>query len=339
MSASARRTVLFGFGRIGAGYAADLLTARHFRYATHGQVLREHPGFDWQAVVDPDEASRAAAKDWGVAHVGASVADIAALKPEVAVLAIPPGARAAIVEQLLSLKAVIVEKPLGATRAESESFMRLCAERGIAVQVNLWRRADRLFRSLADGELARRVGEVQAVTAFYGNGMRNNGTHMVDFLRMLLGEPVRAAVLGGAKAAPQSSVKGDTQFAAALTLANGAVATLQPLDFEAYREVGVDIWGRDGRLSILQEGLGAAFYLRTDNRALSGAHEVASDQPQILPATAGDALWEVYDNLAQALAGKAALASPGASALATDRIVEALVSASQSGNFAPVAPA
>lgn len=62
---------IVGFGKMAQGYAEDPAMARHFPYATHAQVLRDHPGFDWRAVVDPSVDALAAARDgWNVPHVG-----------------------------------------------------------------------------------------------------------------------------------------------------------------------------------------------------------------------------------------------------------------------------
>ena len=59
---------------------------------------------------------------------------------------------------------------------------------------------------------------------------------------------------------------------------------------------------------------------------------MASDRPQELQNTAGTAFYRMYDNLTAALHGGEALWSPGDSALATARVVEAvLTSATQGG--------
>mgnify|MGYP001412936739 CR=1 FL=1 len=66
----------------------------------------------------------------------------------------------------------------------------------LPVLVNYWRRADRLFQALAAGGLTEHVGSPQAVFGLYGNGLVNNGGHLIDFLRMLLGvcyAPAQAA--------------------------------------------------------------------------------------------------------------------------------------------------
>lgn len=330
------RTALFGFGRAGASYADDSRTAKHYRYTAHAQVLLDHPAFDWQAVVDPQPAAlRIATERWKVPVTAATAEEVAKrVSPEIVVLATPPEARAAIVKALPGLRAAIVEKPLGRNAAEAKAFVALCAERHVTVQVNFWRRADTTFRRLASGELARRIGSIQAAAGWYGNGIRNNGVHVVDFLRMLCGEVRFAAVLGPSALADGSSVPDDVQFPAGLWFASGLFAVLQALDFAAYREVGIDLWGRKGRLTVLQEGLWIAASPRISNRAVSDAFEIASDRPEQIPATAGEALWHLYDDLIQALETGRAPCSSALSALATERIVDALVGSAGRGEIA-----
>ena len=185
------RTIVVGFGNAADGSRHDARMAECFTYATHAQVLDDHPAFEWLGVVDPSEAAMQAARDdWNVPHVAGELATVAAaVEPEVAVIAVPPGAaRAEIVQQLPTLKAVMVEKPLGIGRRDREAFIDFCRQRSINVQVNYWRRGDELFRRLAGGGLKDRIGRPQAAFATYPNGLYNYGGHMVDFIRMLLGE-------------------------------------------------------------------------------------------------------------------------------------------------------
>src|SRR5438067_588095 len=88
------RTVLIGAGKVGMSYADDEAMGRHYRYASHAQVLRDHPSFEWGAVVDvAPEALRAARERWGVKIATADLAECAAYAPDVAVLATPPAER------------------------------------------------------------------------------------------------------------------------------------------------------------------------------------------------------------------------------------------------------
>ncbi len=315
-------TVLVGFGRIAAGYASDPLTARHYRFATHAQVLSSHPSFRWEAVVDASEEARIEARtEWKVPAVAARVEELEeSLRPALAVIATPPAARLEIVERMPSLRAVLVEKPLGRTVAEAERFLEHCRGRGILVAVNYWRRADRLFRDLAAGRLRDLVGEPQAAFGLYGNGLLNNGSHLVDFVRMLLGEVTEATATGPSRTAAPADPEPPFQ----LRIGNGSLVAVQPLDFGRYREVSLDIWGTTGRLSILNEGLTILHAPGAPHRALEAAREVAADAPVQLESTVGEALYALYENLAAAFGGKEPLASPGDSALRTERLIEAI---------------
>jgi predicted dehydrogenase len=321
---------------MGATYADDPITRRYFRYASHAQVLAEHPAFAWEAVVDPDPSALSQARArWRVPYGASSVTDmLKQYEPEVLVLATPPSVRAAAVEACHGLKAVVCEKPLGITLKEAAAFLNVCDTRGVHVQVNLWRRCDPLMRQLAAGELQAIVGRPQALHGIYGNGLLNNGTHLVDLCRMLFGEVVGIRVLGSARSSEASPIPGDFDVACQLRFSDELTAVLQLLDFGHYREVGLDIWGEKGRLEILNEGLVVHAFPRRPHRSLSDTREVATDSPERLQTTVGEALFHVYDNLAGALRDSQQLQSSGASAWRTAAVVEAICRAALSGSIA-----
>ena len=328
------KTLLVGLGKVGAGYADDPFMARHYPYATHAQVLAAHPAFAWEAVVDPCEAAQDEARNrWSIACVTASVEALASQhQPEVAVIATPPDYRLPVVERLPTLRAVLVEKPLGQTRSKAEAFLRYCDRRGILVQVNLWRRADAGFRALAAGRLAELIGRPQAVFGLYGNGVLNNGLHMIDLVEMLFGRIDSVQAVAGAEPYQAGPIPGDLGVPFTLRVAGGLTVMMQPIRFEHYRENSLDIWGERARLSIMQEGLSISMCPRRPNRAMQGEQEIASDEPRAIESTVGRAFYELYGNLADALATGAPLWSPGGCALQATRVVEAVVeSANRSG--------
>ena len=327
MTSEGHRTIVVGFGRIADGLRHDARMAEYFTYATHAQVLNDHPDFQWLGVVDPAEQAQQAAKDgWNIPHVAGDLTSVAReVEPEVAVIAAPPGERAEIVQQLPSLKAVMVEKPLSVGGDEGQAFINFCQQRNVHLQVNYWRRGDDLYRRLAAGGITERIGRLQAAFATYGNGLFNNGGHLVDFIRMLLGEVASVQALDQTRPAEGAPLADDLEAAFALTLASGAIVTVQPLDFSHYREVGLDIWGEKGRLALYQESLGIFHYPLADNRGLENEKEIASDNPETLEPTVASALYKLYDNLAQVIDGRAEPWSPGDQALQTERILDAVV--------------
>jgi len=319
-------TVLVGFGKIGAGYAADRKMSAYFDYASHAQVLRDHPAFDWTAVVDPSETARNAASAWNVPVVVPRIEDLPAdFRPDVAVIATGPDVRDAALARFDGLKLAVVEKPLGTDIATAERLVADCAARQVGMQVNLFRRAEAATRALAEGGLAERIGAPQAIFGVYGNGLRNNAVHMIDLVRMLAGEVRAVQALAPATPLGASPVAGDLAVPFALTLESGVVAVLQPLDFAHYREVGLDIWGTKGRLEILQEGLLMRASPRVPHRALDEGNEVASDAPEIVPGNYGHALYALYESAADWLAGDTPLVSTGTNALTDERVLDAII--------------
>lgn len=322
------RTVIVGFGQVSDGLSEDPRMARWFPRACHAQVLADHPAFAWEAVVDPDPAARARARErWGIPHVAASLAELAGrYDPEVAVLAGPPASRLEALEALPDLRGAMVEKPLGPDLARARALLEAGRGRRLPLQVNLWRRGVATFAELASGGLQARLGTVQAGLALYGNGLRNNGSHLIDLLTFLLGPVARLAPLGPIEPLAAPPLPGDAHRAFALSFASGPTVCCQPLDFAHYREVGLDLWGTRGRLSLLQESLCLSEFPLADNRGLMNEREIASDRPQRTEVRVADAFTTLYDNLAAAIHDPAtALLSPAEAALETEALLEQLL--------------
>jgi predicted dehydrogenase len=320
------KTVIIGFGEVASGYASDPKMAQVFNGASHVQTIERHPAFVIHAVVDPSKyARRSAREDWNIDHCVADIGDLAdPSEVEVAVLTCPSGTRMAALEQLPNLKAVLAEKPLGQNDGEARAFVDYCAGRALPLQVNYWRRGAEGLRSLAAGQLQELVGKPQAIFGLYGNGLFNNGCHLVDFIRFLFGEVKSVQATSSVSEIQLERGNTDKHVGFALTLPDGLTAQISALDFSSYREVGLDIWGRKGRLSILQEGLSVQYFPLQDNRGVSDAAEVASDQPQMINCPVADAHYNIYENLWQHLNEKRLLTSPGSNALATEEVLLAI---------------
>lgn len=328
------RTVMVGFGMVADGFADDPLMARYFNYATHAQVLADHPRFDWLAVVDPSEEARArAANRWGVRHCVGHVDDLpSSLAPEVAVIATPPHHRRGLIERWPSLRAAMVEKPLAPTLEQADSFIADCGNRGVVVQVHFWRRGVAALRDLAGGGLSALIGRPQAAFGVYGGGLLNNGVHLIDLARWLLGEVSEARVTGAVSRPDDLPLPGDAQVPFCLAFPEGTVFAAAPVDFRHYREVGLDIWGTEGRLSLLHETLTMHHFPKSPNRGVTGADEISSDRPAVSALSVGNALYALYDDLLDAVDTGRAPVSEGMSALATQKIASALT---ETGEAAP----
>jgi predicted dehydrogenase len=328
---SALRTLIVGFGGIARGLAADAKMAHWFPVATHAQALRADDGFDWIGVVDPDPAARKCAEnDWQVPGF-ADLAAAAGLAPDVLVLAAPPGARTEVLAQFPTVRAAFTEKPLG--NRDGETLLAATDAAGIQLQVNYWRRGDQTLGALSSGGLKSRIGTLQAGTGVYGNGLDNNGSHLIDLIRMLVGEPAWVQAIGDVTQPQTSPIEDDIHTAFALGFDGGAVITVHPLDFSHYREVALDLWGSNGRMSFQQETLNIRHLPRVANRGLENEYEIAADQGTVLPATVADALPRLYRNLHDAVIHGAPLLSPGSSAIVTERIISLIRRSADSGQI------
>lgn len=331
---AARTAAIVGFGRIAAGLAHSTRAARHYTYATHAQVLAAHPGIDWRGVADPSPAAREQAKNhWDVPFVATDAAALAAkVQPEILVLACPPQHRLEALRAFGGVRAVLVEKPLGRSLAEARAFHEYCEERGILVQVNLLRRGDRTFRDLAAGGLAARIGKTQAVSVVYGNGIRNNGSHLIDVLLQFFGPAAEARALAQPTQVTDASIPGDVVLPFAIDFADGTLALAAPLDFGLYRENAIDIWGTKGRLVLFQETLIIRHYELAPHRQVEDALEMSSDGTGTdLPSTMGDAFWHLYDDLLNALDGGGDLLAPAGEVMRTEEIIEAILTSARDG--------
>jgi predicted dehydrogenase len=195
--------------------------------------------------------------------------------------------------------------------------------------VNLLRRADERLRALASGELQALIGTPECAFGVYGNGLLNNGVHMVDLARMLLGEVTSVEALSRAMPFGAGPISGDVHAAFVLRLQSGLPVAMHPLGFEFYRENALDIWGARGRLSILEEGRCILVYPPCQHPILESAHALDAMHPRHLDSTLGEAFYRMYDNLAGAIAGGTALWSSGESALKTARVIESVQEAAR----------
>ena len=299
------RTVIVGFGK---SAHVDAKMKRWFPKGAHH--LNMDPPFELVGIADRSPDARFASWEHSRCDVVAEAAHLARLDPEVAVLAIPPDGRAEVLAALPSVRAVMLEKPLGPPSVR-EPLLEIIEKRKIVTQVAYWRRGDPTLRALPD------IGRPQAAFGLYGGGLRNNGSHLVDMVRMLLGEisAVHPVVW-------QWGEKPPTRRNSFTLGVPGAQVSIHELDFQHYREVSLDIWGERGRTAIENEGIAISHFPRGPHRGLEDAHELTGAWQATC--RVGEALPALYANLARAITDGEPLLSPLSSAIATEKVLDQL---------------
>ena len=218
------------------------------------------------------------------------------------------------------MKGVLVEKPFSSSIQEAEEFIDYCRLKEIKVFSCYPRRFDETMNRLKDCEISKMVGQPMVVFATYGNGLENNGSHLINMIEFLLGEIKYIQVTNFKSAFVEGPIKNDLNIGFNCTLTSGVSVSISPIRFNEYREVGVDIWGSLGRLQILHEGLTIIHTSRVKSRTLADAYELEHDQSKIIKTTIGSALYKVYDNLSAALVDNNIL-STGADAVRVMKII------------------
>ncbi len=312
------KTALIGLGKMGMQNAKDKKLAKYYKYSSHIEVLNDHPDFDCGAMFDsnPDIMGQEFTSIEQVADE---------YEPQILVLATPPSGRLETIKSFSSLKAIIMEKPVAYDFNQATKIVDYCAENNILLQVNYWRRFDGAVIDLK-AKIDETIGKPQVIFMTYGNGVRNNGVHLIDQIRYLFGDITWAKALGQGQSSASFPIDGDMNIDFSLELANGACVYAHALDFSQYREVGLDIWGAKGRVEFIQGGLVIRHSSLSDHRALDGAKEITSDKAVISNSGAGEALYGLYDNLSKAIKAEQELLSSGKSALKNEQILDMILS-------------
>lgn len=292
------KTILIGFGNIAVNYADDLSMKKWFKYSTHLQVLDDHPDFYLKAIVDNNIIALEKAKALRtIPEVKLNIDDLD--NPDefdVAILAIPPEGRIEIIKKLSKVKAIIFEKPLAVDICDGQKIIDFCQDRQIIAEVNFPRRFDKKVLESKE-KLQINLGKIQSAFAIYGNGLNNNGSHLLDLTRMLLGDCVWVQSLANGECYKSSSIKNDLNIPFALGLKNGVKLFAQAIKFQNYREVYLDLWGTKGRLSFLQEGLLSAYSSLKEHRFSENDYELENDNRLISLMDQSNAMYNLYDFL------------------------------------------
>jgi predicted dehydrogenase len=318
------RVAMVGFGQIAYGYALNKKYSKEYKFATHTQALLSHESFVLDTVIAEDLSVVISVKnDLGIKHICLSVEEVPEKETvDIVVFACPPRVdKIKILENFPNVKAVFLEKPITKSYSESILLENYLNNHNIKAQVSFIRRGDKYLLSLANGGLQELVGDIANVQIIYGNGLRNNGSHMIDFTRMLFGE-VKAILHSKISSMDALSIEEDKNVSFMLEMKSGAVVTGLPIDFNYFRENSIDIWGSNGRLAFTQEGSYFQYWGIQNSRFGFGYKEINWSAPEAGKTLIGESIYTLYDNLNSHLQGKEMLLSSLKSALVTEQIID-----------------
>ena len=242
------RAAVLGCGAIGAGSGTD--PHPDVGVITHAGAYSACAETELVAVCDAEPArAEAAARHWGARAYTDAATLLVEAEPEIVSIATPDPTHADLLAQCLvapGVRAVLAEKPLALDVETARTLVALAHERGVALAVNYSRRFAPAFQRLRE-DLG--IGELQHVNGLYVKGLAHNGTHWLDLLRMLAGEPV---ALRGFDRLREGGA--DPTLDAELTLPGGVGARLAGLDTRRFTAFEMDLVGTHGRVRIAESG-------------------------------------------------------------------------------------
>ena len=317
------KSCIIGFGSIAAQNIFDPVMSKNYRCSSHLQAILRQKGIELNLILESSAKSRLIAKKMTnkvEVYDKPDKAEHLVNKIELLILTTPPEKRLEFIDSFPNLKSIVVEKPLGVNLSESLTFCKKVKKKKIYCAVNYWRRYVKQFIKLKNGGLQKILGRIQSVISIYGNGIRNNGIHLIDFSRFLFGEISSLELNRGFKC-NRSPIKNDLNIEFSGFFKSGISFKFIPIDFSFYRDNGLQIIGEKGILSILNDSRIMFLNKTRKNRGISNFNEVNFSKNNFINIDYDLALPNLYKEIVT----KDNCNSPIENALLNEKIVHNLV--------------
>ena len=197
-------TVVVGLGQVGMGYDLSLDPASNIY--THARACAFHSGFHLVAGVDPEhEKRRSFEQEYGVESYIDVESALFKYEADVVIISNPTSLHCDTLRCVLTHsrpRAILCEKPLSDSVTEAIEMVRSCADKGVQLYVNYFRRSDpgtiEIKRRLDAGEIKTPVKGM----AWYSKGLKHNGSHYINLLEYWLSSARDPKIINSARATP-----------------------------------------------------------------------------------------------------------------------------------------
>lgn len=250
------RVGLVGLGRIGYRYDCE----RDDLIISHFKAIMDNRNFKLCWVADEDAQNRARVLE-RIPQDCRVMSEVPVDRPETAVdlvvVATSTASHLSVVKQALAVspKAILCEKPVGVSLAESQEIARLCSEAGVPLYVNYMRRCEpavqRIQKAITSGEM----GDFYKAVCWYSGGIANNASHFIDLMQFWFGEIRQAEVL-----APPRQAGADPDFDFRLAFEQGLSCYFLAGSEADFGSKEIELLGTQGVLRYLRGGFDVFFH-------------------------------------------------------------------------------
>jgi len=246
------KAVVIGCGRIGA---EEWRYPNNIKPVTHAGAYFRHPKIELVGLCDIDSEKLKKAKRFfgGVALYDSAKKMLKEIKPDIVSIATYANTHYTFVKMAADFgaKAIVCEKPIADSIKKAESMIKVCKMKKCLLFINHSRHFDPLIEKWQEKVKNGFLGKVLQANCIYHNGFLNNGTHMVDILKMFLGNAQK--VSGFFNELTSNPEKGKN-IDAIVFFKNGARAVIQSLP-EKSRLTEWFFYGETGDLALRNLGM------------------------------------------------------------------------------------
>lgn len=263
------KVLIVGAGKIGAFFD----TPKSKNILTHAHAFTKHKGFRLLGFIDIDQKkAQKAAAIWGGKAFSNLEKTLNQEKVDIVVVSVPDNYHYEILKNIshFPLKLVLAEKPITKTLKEAVKISKLYQEKKIPVAVNYTRRFVPEFEKLKKNISRGIYGQYITGTGYYGKGTLNNGSHLIDLLRFLIGEIKDIEVIDDI--VDYSS--DDPSASAILKLKNNQQFYLQNVDCRLFTIFEIDLLFEKSRVVIKDLGFNIEKYKVKESKIFKGYKDI-----------------------------------------------------------------
>lgn len=249
---------VIGCGNIGS-YLDEADPFKPYTLTHAGTYVRLKDQLSFLALCDPDQSRlEASGKTWKSNRLYTDLNDLFEAEDiDIVSICTPTSYRLPVFKAALQrgVKYFICEKPLAASQQEANQIIELIEEHQAIVCINYLRRWEEQFVKVREMIQQGLFGDIQFITAYYGKGIINNGSHILDLMNFYFGGPHSYEVTG---MVTDDRVSFDPTLTCTLNYSfrdHHFPLYLIASDYRDYSLFEIDIVGHQKRMRVFDNGL------------------------------------------------------------------------------------
>jgi predicted dehydrogenase len=244
---------------------------------THASAIAAHPMLKLAVCLDPDDrVAEAFSRTWD-APAARNWNELIAQRLDCLLIAAPTDVheRYLVAALATQIPVVVCEKPLTTDRKSACGLVDAYRAAKRRLHVYYPRRSISEVNILRERILKQEFGPLRSFSAYYGNGLRNIGCHVIELILRLFG-PIKQVE---ARAFETENVsKRDPSPGLWLRLESGVEGVMQAYHYSDYAMLELDMLFQDARVRLSDLGFALEFWRSVPSARYSGFRELALER-------------------------------------------------------------